>query len=104
MDKNKLLKQQHDSVRFEIEGLGEVEIRPLTRKQVHICQAQSDTLEFEAKALSFALVDPELTVNEVKQWQEVAPAGQLEPLIEKIQEISGLNAGAAKSGLPRSRK
>jgi hypothetical protein len=104
MDKNKLLSQKHDSVPFELEGLGEVQVRPLTRKQIHICQAQSDTLEFEARAVSFALADPELTFDEVKAWMDVAIAGLFEPLIEKIQEISGLKAGADKSRVPSTRK
>jgi hypothetical protein len=77
----------------------DVTVRALTRAEVLEAQKHhdgSDVATIEAAMLSVALVDPVMTVDEVRQWQEVSPAGELEPVTDALSELSKINVGAAK--------
>jgi hypothetical protein len=98
VDKEDLFKPLLLEEEFEILGRGKVTIRPLTREELHRVRHQ-DTGAGERETLAACIVDPKLTVGEVRLWQEAAPAGELTPLIARIMEISGLGKGAGKSDL-----
>nr|UXE44749.1 hypothetical protein Hi04_10k_c361_00013 [uncultured bacterium] len=107
MDKSALFADRLPEAEVEIPGVGIVRVRGLTRAEVLKVRKATDSenmdgdraLVLERKLLAKAMVDPELTEAEVGQWQEKATPGELEPVIEKVQELSGLLPGSSKSGL-----
>jgi hypothetical protein len=84
----------------EVPGVGKVEVRGLSRAEALDIQSQSaqglDAAAMEQRLLALAMVSPSLTEDEVAQWQAVAPAGELEPISNAIQELSGLRVTALK--------
>lgn len=81
---------------------GDFTVRALTRSEALAVQGvQLDAAEMERRLLALALVDPVLTEDEVRQWQDVAPAGELEPLTNRIAELSGMKVGAVKEAVKR---
>lgn len=92
-----------------VEGMGTVLVRGLSRGEVFAMQkARADggiktEDAWERRMLSIGLLEPAMTEEEVGEWQRVSPAGEMEPVGEKIRELSGLSEGADKSGLPEIR-
>lgn len=76
-----------------------VKIRPLTRLEVlAVNKLQGlDTGQKEQKYLSMAMVLPRMTEADVRKWQGASAAGELEPLVERVQVISGLTKKGAKA-------
>lgn len=103
-DKELLFKTALAEGTVALPGKGTVTVRGLTRGEVmrlrssvkSISDAIKRSAELEAKMLALAMVDPELTVAEVKQWQEASPAGEIEHVVQRVNELSGLVDGAAK--------
>lgn len=96
-----LLSQRVPRGTVPLEGIGELSIRGLSRGEVFAAQkVLTDPQAFEAKLLSLGLTDPLMTVEDVREWQANAPAGQLERVVEAIKDLSGLGEGADKSGVP----
>lgn len=93
----------------EVPGIGTVRVRGLSRKEVLAVRKATDNdtakidgpriLVLERKMVAAAMLDPEMTEAEVAEWQDVSGAGEMEPVIEKIQKLSGLMEGAGKSGV-----
>jgi len=83
-----------------------VRIRPLTRAEVLKINNQDLGLaEREQRYTSKALVEPRMTPDAVKRWQEHGHAGDMGELIDRIGTISGLTKGgekAAARSFPRS--
>lgn len=88
-----------DSV--DIPGIGTVKVRGLSRGEVFVIKkvAKGDD-DMERKILVRALLDPVMSEEEVRGWQTVSVAGELEEVTDKINELSGLSEGADKSGVP----
>lgn len=90
-------------------GAGDIVVRPLSREEVLSLRAERAAgmtlAEFEAHMVSSALVSPTMTAAEVTTWQsKVKAGGVLEDVTRKIEEISGMRAGADKSGVSGSSK
>lgn len=102
MDKEKLLAPRNDTEHgmpeadVEIPNVGTVKVRGLTRGEVFKIQQAKGTAAIEAKILAIGMVDPELTDAEVRRWQGQSPAGELDSVVEKIRELSGLSDRADK--------
>lgn len=102
MDKDKLISPRHTTTSglpeddVDIEGVGTVRVRGLSRGETFKVQQIKGTDAAEQRILAWGLLDPELTENEVRQWQDNSPAGEMEPVANKIRELSGLNKGADK--------
>jgi hypothetical protein len=96
VDKEALFKARLPEAEVEVPGLGSVRVRALSRAEAMSVQQMNGTGAIERRILHLALVDPELTEAEVGQWQKVSPAGELEPVTDKITELSGMEQGAAK--------
>jgi hypothetical protein len=99
--KELLLKQSFGVQEVEIEGLGSVTIRPLTRGEVLQLQVQAEKHEWDAAKqeqvlVSIGMVEPKLTEDEVKTWQDVSPADQMSVVVEAIQGASGVKADSSK--------
>lgn len=97
VDKAKLLKSRLPEAVVDVEGVGEVRVRGLSRAEVlGLRDGDMGTTEFECQMVSLGMVAPKLTVEEVERWQQAAPAGEMEPVTNKISELSALNRGVAK--------
>lgn len=85
--------------------VGEVVVRGLSRAEVLSLQSvgEIDAAEMERRLVSLAMVDPKLTEEEVGEWQQVAAAGDLEPISDAIQQLSGLAVKAVKAEMQRFR-
>ena len=104
--KAELLQGRGDGNRREValpSGLSVV-VRGLTRKEALGINGEEMTpAEVERRLLSFALVDPALTADEVEQWQEVALAGELAPAVDAILDLSGMTVEAPNRAARRFR-
>ena len=74
---------------------GRVRVRALTRGEVMRVRSQvksiedaiKRTAELERKMLAKAMVNPQMTLPDVQRWQENSPAGEIEPVVQKVQEL-----------------
>lgn len=96
IDKEQLLKSRLGEADVEIPGVGTVRVRALNRDEAFKMKGSDDPLVVERRMIAAGMVSPEMTVDEVKAWQIAAPAGELEPVSDKIAELSGMTSGAAK--------
>lgn len=100
VSKDDLLRSRLASRPFEIDGVGEVTIRPLSRTEALELNDNKLTLaERDRKLIAAAMVDPALTEDEVRRWQENSPAGELEPLTRALLDLSGMTKSAAKQAM-----
>lgn len=108
IDKESLLKARIEEAEIEIPGVGTVRVRGLTRGEVISMHKATDNehtmdgprvLVIERKMIAAGMVDPQLTEDEVKQWQQNSPAGELDPIAKKITELSGMEQGAGKAAM-----
>ena len=100
VDKKALLARRLGEADHEIEGVGTLRIRGLSRAELLALQAlEGGALTSDRRMVSLAVVDPPLTEDDVKTWQENSAPGEIEALTLAIAELSGLGVGAAKSGV-----
>lgn len=97
--KARMLKPRIEEADIDVEGVGTLRVRGLTRGEVFQVQQCKTSDASERKILTLAMVDPPLTEGEARAWQENSPAGEIEPVVDRIRELSGLADGADKSGL-----
>lgn len=107
MDKAKLFAPRLPEADVEVPGLGvTVRVRGLSRVEVLAMRKATDNentldgprvLVLERKMLAAGMVDPELTEAEAGRWQAASAAGELEPVVNKIQELSGLLEDSGKA-------
>jgi hypothetical protein len=103
MDKSQLLASRVGTATVDVPGVGAITIRGLSREQMHEAGKHADegVSAMEAVMLAHGLVDPALTVDEVRQWQANSPAGEIQPIVERINELSGV-AGASQKDAYKS--
>lgn len=101
MDKAKLLNDaavKHGKV--EVPDVGAFTIRPLSRLEtlrVHDRTEEHGKGEGEALLLQLGMVDPLLSLDEVRQWQsQPGSSAVIQPVSQAIAVISGLAPGAGK--------
>ena len=88
-----------------IEGVGTVRVRGLSRGEVFALRKAKeagklkDDAAWDRRLVSLAMVNPPMTEIEVGEWQDSSPAGELEDVTKKIQELSGMAEGADKSNV-----
>jgi hypothetical protein len=111
VDKELLFKPRLEEAEVELDGIGTLRIRALSRDEVASARddhtdrnGEVDGQSYEHTLVAAAMVDPQLTVDEVGRWAAASPAGELVKVIEAIQELSGLTEDAAKSGVSRNRR
>lgn len=67
-----------------------VRVRGITRGEMLQASALGDEARQEQMILARALVEPEMTEDEVAQWQQVRGAsGDLQRVVQKVQRLSG---------------
>lgn len=98
MDKAALFTARTSQREVTVEGIGVFTVRGLSRAEVLRIQdiAKGDSLITEQLIVSMGSVDPQLTQDEVAQWQAVALATEMDPVSTAIAELSGLSARADK--------
>lgn len=104
LTKEDLLKSSFGQEEVEIPGKGTVTVRSLTRGQaLQVQGVEMDAAEMERKLVALAMVDPSLSEDEVKVWQDTSPAGELQPVVEAIVRLSGLEQHAMKETVRKFR-
>lgn len=100
VSKEDLLKARFGLKELDVPGVGTVKIRSLSRAQaLELRDKEIPVSEMEAKLLVWAMVEPALTLDEVKQWQANTPAGELQPITEEIARISGMVKSSPKDAM-----
>lgn len=101
IDKSTLFVRRLAEEDIALPGVGTVRVRALSRSEaLLVSDREMSTAKMEQLLLSMAMVDPEMSEADVLAWQDAAGAGELEPVTQVIQRLSGLRKNAAKSGLP----
>lgn len=54
-------------------------------------------IEVERYLLSACMIDPVMTLEDVDAWMNAGAALEIQPVVEKINELSGIAQGADKS-------
>lgn len=88
---------------FELDG-GEVLIRGLTHSEALEVRDQDTTLLRMCVMISRGIVNPAMSVDDVRAWSDADEAGVLTRLSERISELSGMSEGAGKSRVPGTRR
>jgi hypothetical protein len=97
VDREALFKARLPEEEYELAGLGVLRIRGLSRGEVLAAQHDDPRLAvFERRLLARGVVDPKLTETDVGRWQEASPAGEMEPLIKRIEQLSGIGSEVEK--------
>lgn len=97
VDKAALFRARCPEEDVELPGVGTVRVRALTRAEViEIGKGVNDGKDMEPYSLSLAMVDPQLTEDEVRQWTQVATFGELEKLNHVVNRLSGIAGRADK--------
>lgn len=96
-----LLKARFGIEPFEIEGLGTVEIRSVSRELVLGLRSQEGLtpLERERILIAAAMVNPKMNEQDVADWQAASPAGEMEALTERVARLSGMTKDSAKDAV-----
>jgi hypothetical protein len=83
-----------------VPGKGLVRVRALTRSEVLRLQQVKDgperTAVIERKMVALAMLRPTMTEREVARWQQASPAGEMDVVTKRINQLSGIDDGAAK--------
>lgn len=102
MDKSDLLDRSGVETEEVPIRKGTVTVRGLSRYELHLGgKGTEDSGLIEARNIAYALVDPKMTLAEVREWQKVpGTAGDFNKVAEAVRRLSGLAEGAAKSDVP----
>lgn len=74
-----------------------VRVRGLTRAQVMQLRKVVDKPIYEPTVLAYGLVYPEMDTSQTAEWSRTAPAGEIEEVVEKIFDLSGMGSDAGKA-------
>lgn len=107
MDKELLFKPRLQEADVELPGVGTVRVRGLTQEERGECVREGDIdaegnpviskgAAIARRLIAKAMIDPPMTLNDVDAWQRAAPAGELDQVALKVQELSGMLPGATK--------
>ncbi len=104
ISKADLLKARVGERVHEIEGVGQVKYRGLTRGEAVGLQGRKmSAAEMDRKLLAVAVLDPKLTEAEWAEVADAVPAGLLESLSQAIAEASGMRVEDAKAAYAQFR-
>jgi hypothetical protein len=101
--KSKLLTARFTTEDVPIDGVGVVKVRALSRAEVLEQRKALKGVKTEAEArdkavdgdwelwaVSTAMVDPEMSREDVVAWQKASPANEIEMITEVIMRLSGI--------------
>lgn len=101
MDKAILLTDRFSdrTAEVEIEGVGTITVRALSRHEVLQATKKDDDEAQERYIVAKAMVDPPMGEHDVAEWQKCSPAGEINRVANKVNELSGIGKGADKSSV-----
>lgn len=90
--KSALLAERIQTADVDLPGVGRVTVRGLSRAELLLAgkTGGEDVATTERVMLSLGMVSPKLTQSEVEKWQRVSPAGEIMPVVEEINRLSGI--------------
>lgn len=94
MDKAQLFEPRLPEADVELPGVGTIRVRGLNRGEGLALQKIEDLGERDRHMIAMGVIDPQLSVSEVKRWSEAAPVGELERVSDAIARLSGMLEGA----------
>lgn len=101
MDKAQLLTPRLKVDTVDVDGVGTVTVRGLSRAEmILVFDLEGKRLQQEQRALSFGMVDPAMTEADVAAWQDAASSDEIDRVARKINELSGIGREASKSVVP----
>lgn len=104
VDKAALLAKRFGVEPVEVPGVGTVKIRPLSRAEAYeLRNREMPEKDMEVRLLALALVEPKLTEDDVRAWQEASPAGEMDSVVKAVLRHSGMEKSAAKATFPEVR-
>lgn len=104
IDRETFLKPRLGETVVELDGVGQVRVRALSRTEcLRIRDLKDDQAAMERAIIALGLIEPALTDEDVAAWHEQAVPGEVDTLLTAIQSLSALGEGAAKSGVPAIR-
>jgi len=83
--------------RFRVRGMSRTEVVALRGKGLTMA-------EVEQQMIVTAVLEPKLTAGQAKRWQDAAPAGELEDLMNAIGRLSKMDKSAAKEVMKNFRE
>jgi hypothetical protein len=90
-DKETFLKARLPEKEVDLDGVGTVRVRSLSRAEAGRLKDYTDNADdAEVYVLTVGLVDPALTEEEVRQWLQGATAGEVDIVTTAILGLSGL--------------
>jgi hypothetical protein len=102
--KSALLAPRADGSEELVLDIGTVRIRPLTRSQAQAVAGKNfDSAVAERKLIAMAMVEPEMNEADVRQWQKVAPAGEIQRVFDHVVRVSGMESSATKAAYKSDR-
>jgi hypothetical protein len=106
VSKDDLLKPRIGEGDLTVPDVGTFRIRPLTRAQAFEVQElrEVSVLDAENLLISYGLVEPAMTQDEVARWAECAPGGELAAVSMGIGKVSGMMPGSGKESYKSVRK
>lgn len=77
-----------------------VKVRGMTRMELMLSRKEADDVaEVERRMLSYCLVEPRMTIQQLEAWQRKSKPMLMAPITEVIRRLSGLGEGAQKSSV-----
>lgn len=95
MDKSRLLERHLPTGTVELEGIGTITVRALSRREAQEMHDAPEK-EREIRGIALGMVDPKLTVEEVTLWSENGTVDELLTVTRKILELSGMTEDTVK--------
>lgn len=87
----------------EVPSIGWVRVRAMNRGEVMHSNKLNETkgqLALEQYVLSSCMLAPQMTEADIADWQTGSAAMECQPVLRKINELSGIRQGAQKSDVP----
>jgi hypothetical protein len=110
VDKEKLLAPRADTATglpeddVDVDGVGTVRVRGLSRDEVFDVQSVKGGIgASERRILHLGMIDPPMSEGEAGQWQKVSPGGEIDPVVDRIRELSGLDEDADRAAMRQFR-
>lgn len=89
---------QDNTGTVEIEGVGTVTVRGLTRYEFAMLGKRypEPCAEQEQATLALTMIDPEMTEDDIAAWQKASPATEINKVATEVNRLSGIGRGAEK--------
>jgi hypothetical protein len=83
----------------EADRLRKVHVRGLSRHEVIHVQAQKGVAAVEQMTVSLGMIAPKMTPEQVKAWQKSSTGDEIDPVTERIGQLSGMLKGSRKAAM-----